>query len=75
MSRLGGCLAWGGGTLYLYPLLYNAINMASASKIYPKNFNNNNSFKVNTLSALLSGVKTKANTGLILTTYTTQILR
>jgi len=49
--------------------------MASTSKIHPKNFNDNNSFKVNTLSALLSGVKTKANTGLILTTYTTQILR
>ena len=57
--------------LYLYPLLYNAINMASASKIRPENFNDNNSFKVDTLSALLSGVKTKANIGLILTTYTT----
>ena len=45
--------------------------MASASKIHPKNFNDNNSFKVNILSALLSGVKTKANTSLILTTYTT----
>ena len=55
--------------------MYNAINMASTSKIHPKNFNNNNSFKVNILSALLSGVKTKANTGLILTTYITQILR
>ena len=41
--------------------------MASTSKIHPKNFNNNNSFKVNTLSTLLSGVKTKTNTGLILT--------
>ena len=49
--------------------------MASTSKIYPKNFNNNNSFKVNTLSTLLSGVKTKANTSLILTTYITQILK
>ena len=49
--------------------------MVSTSKIYPKNFNNNNSFKVNTLSALLSGVKIKADTSLILTTYTTQILR
>ena len=55
--------------LYLYPLLYDTINIASASKIYPKNFNNNNSFKVNILSALLSCVKTKANTSLILTTY------
>jgi len=45
--------------------------MASASKIRPENFNDNNSFKVDTLSALLSGVKTKANIGLILTTYTT----
>ena len=49
--------------------------MASASEIHLKNFNNNNFFKVNTLSALLSGVKTKANTSLIPTTYTTQILR
>ena len=43
--------------------------MASISEIYPKNLNNNNSFKVNILSTLLSGVKTKANTSLILTTY------
>ena len=43
--------------------------MASTSKIYPENFNNNNSFKVDILSALLSGVKTKADTSLILTTY------
>jgi len=49
--------------------------MASASEIYPKNFNDNNSFKVDTLSTFLSGVKTKANTSLILTTYITQILR
>ena len=49
--------------------------MASTSEIHPKNFNNNNSFKVNTLSTLLSGAKTKANTGLIPTTYITQILR
>ena len=49
--------------------------MASTSEIHPENFNNNNSFKVDTLSALLSGVKTGANTGLILTTYITQILR
>ena len=43
--------------------------MASTSETYSKNFNNNNSFKVNILSTLLSGVKTKANTGLTLTTY------
>ena len=43
--------------------------MASTSETYSKNFNNNNSFKVNILSTLLSGAKTKANTGLILTTY------
>jgi len=43
--------------------------MASTNKIHPKNFNNNNFSKVNTLSALLSGVNTKANTSLILTTY------
>ena len=61
--------------LNLYPLLYDAINMASTSEIHPKNLDDNNSFKVNTLSALLSGVKTKADTGLILTTYITQILR
>ena len=49
--------------------------MASTSETYPENFNDNNSFKVDTLSALLSGVKTGANTGLIPTTYITQILR
>jgi len=49
--------------------------MASASEIHPKNFDDNNSFKVNILSALLSGVKTKADTGLIPTTYITQISR
>jgi len=54
--------------LSLYPLLYEAINIASISKIYPKNFNNN-SFKVNIFSTLLSSVKTKANISLILTTY------
>ena len=43
--------------------------MASTSKTYSKNFDNNNSFKVNTLSTLLSDAKTKANTSLILTTY------
>ena len=51
--------------------MYDAINMASTSKIHPKNFNNNNSFKVNALSTLLSGIKTKADTSLILTTYIT----
>jgi hypothetical protein len=55
--------------------LYDAINIASTSEIHPKNFNNNNSSKINILSILLSGVKTKANTGLILATYTIQILR
>jgi len=55
--------------------LYNAINMASTSEIHPENFNDNNSFKVDILFTLLSGVKTKANTGLIPTTYITQILR
>ena len=39
--------------------------MANTNKIYPENFDNNNSFKVDTLSALLSGVKTKADTSLI----------
>ena len=55
--------------LSLYLLLYNAINIASTSKIYSKNFNNNNSFKVNIFFTLLSGVKTKANISLILTIY------
>ena len=49
--------------------------MASTSKIHPKNFDDNNSFKVNTLSAFLSGIKTKANTGLILAICITQISR
>ena len=49
--------------------------MANTNEIYPKNFNNNNSFKVNTLSALLSGVKTKTNTNSILITCIIQILR
>jgi hypothetical protein len=51
--------------------LYDAINIASTSEIHPENFDDNNSFKVNILFALLSGVKTKANTGLILVTSTT----
>jgi hypothetical protein len=33
--------------------LYDTINIASTSEIYPKNFDDNNSFKVNTLSTLL----------------------
>ena len=45
--------------------------MANTSKIYPKNFDNNNSFKINTLSALLSGANIKADTSLIPITYTT----
>ena len=49
--------------------------MASTSEIHPKNFDDNNSFRADTLSALLSGVKTKANTSSIPTTYITQILR
>ena len=43
--------------------------MANISKIYSKNLNNNNSFKVNILFILISSIKTKANTNLILTTY------
>jgi hypothetical protein len=49
--------------------------MASTSETYSENFNDNNSFKVDILSAPLSGTETEANTGLILTTYTTQTLR
>ena len=49
--------------------MYNAINMASTSEIHPENFDDNNSFKVDILFALLSGVKTKTNTSLILITY------
>ena len=45
--------------------------MANTNKIYSENFDDNNSFKVDTLSALLSGVKTKTNTSLILITYIT----
>ena len=44
--------------------------MASTSKIYPENFDDNNSFKVNSLSVLLCGVKIKTNTSLIPTTCT-----
>ena len=43
--------------------------MASISEIHPENFDDNNSFKVNTFFTLLSGVKTKINTSLILTIY------
>ena len=35
--------------------------MANTSKIHPKNFNDDNSFKVDTLFTLLSGIKTKAD--------------
>ena len=35
--------------------------MASTSKTYSENFDNNNSFEVDTLSAYLSSVKTKAD--------------
>ena len=42
--------------------------MASTSEIYSENFNNNNSSKVNTFSAFLSGVKIKADINLILIT-------
>ena len=45
--------------------------MANTNKIYLKNFDDNNSFKVDTLSAFLSGIKTKANTSSILITYMT----
>ena len=49
--------------------------MANTSKIYLENFDDNNSFKINIHSALLSGVKTKTNTSLIPITCITQILR
>ena len=49
--------------------------MANTNKIYSKNFDDNNSFKVNILSALLSGVKTKADTSSIPIIYITQISR
>ena len=39
--------------------------MANISEIYSENFDDNNSFKINILFTLLSGVKAKANTGLI----------
>ena len=45
--------------------MYDAINMANINEIYPENFNDNNSFKVDTLSAFLSGIKTKINTSSI----------
>ena len=40
--------------------------MASTSEIHSENFDDNNSFEVDTLLALLSGVETEANTGSIL---------
>jgi hypothetical protein len=55
--------------------LCNTINIASTSEIHFKNFNNNNSFKVNIFSVLLSSVKTEANANSIPTTHTTQTLR
>ena len=42
--------------------------MASTSEIHSKNFDGNNSFEIDILSACLSGVKTKANTNLITNT-------
>ena len=44
--------------------------MANISEIHSENFNNNNSFKINTLFTLLSGIKTKINTSSILITCT-----
>ena len=49
--------------------------MASTSGIHSKNFDDNNSFEVDTLSALLSGGETEADTGSIPTTCTTQTSR
>ena len=46
--------------------------MANTSETHSKN---NNPFEVDTLSALLSGVETEADTGSIPTTCTTQTLR
>ena len=45
--------------------------MANTNEIYPENFNDNNSFKVDTLSALLNSIKTKTNTSLIPIIYMT----
>jgi hypothetical protein len=47
--------------------------MASTSEIHSENFEDNNSFEVDTLSAHLSGVETEANTGSIPTTDTRQV--
>ena len=47
--------------------------MASTSEIHSENFEDNNSFEVDTLSAHLSGVETEADTGSIPTTSITQI--
>jgi hypothetical protein len=49
--------------------------MANTSETYSENFDDNNSSEVGTLSALLSGVETEADTGSIPTTYTTQTSR
>ena len=49
--------------------------MANTSEIHSENFNDNNSFKVDILSALLSGTNTKINISLIPITCIIQILR
>lgn len=49
--------------------------MASTSEIHSENFDDNNSYEVDTLSALLSGVEIEANTGSIPITGTTQTSR
>ena len=46
--------------------------MASTSEIHSQNFDDNNSFEVNTLSPHLSGVETKADTSSIHTTQTSR---
>ena len=46
--------------------------MATTSEIHSENFDDNNSLEVDTLSALLSSIETKADTGSIPTTHTTQ---
>jgi hypothetical protein len=48
--------------------LYDAINIASTSKIHSENFDNNNSFEVDIFPALLSSIETEANAGSISTT-------
>ena len=46
--------------------------MATTSEIHSENFDDNNSLEVYTLSALLSSIETKADTGSIPTTHITQ---